>query len=275
VPIPHGVNIDTTWVDQIGLKELNGYDEQLLADNANYPSPFKTTALLGRVMKVSTDIQLKLSSEELARMLPVGDRIALILHLRRITFGDRLQTVLECPKCKTSMSLELSISQFLQPTVGEPKKDYDITVENFNLKVRPLIGEDLEYLFFGVQEQGTNRQEELARRCILSAAPPLPDQLTDSFLEILGSKMEAIDRQANLIIDFSCIECQVSFEIPFNAEEFLFSELEARIKRLEREVHWLAFNYNWSEDAILTLSASKRKRYVDLINSTLAGETIL
>jgi hypothetical protein len=134
--------------------------------------------------------------------------------------------------------------------------------------------EDL--LFFGHEEQDLNRsEEELARRCILSSEPPLPDRLGNTFLETLGSEMGSIDKQAILNLDLTCINCQETYQIPFDPEEFLFSELEARMMKLEREVHWLAFNYHWSEDAILSLSVNKRKRYVDLINSTLAGDNIL
>ena len=35
---------------------------------------------------------------------------------------------------------------------------------------------------------------------------------------------------------------------------------------------WLAFNYHWSEDAILSLPIKKRKRYIELINTTLCRD---
>ena len=50
VTIPHGIAIDDSWVQKVEVREINGYDEQLLTEIRDYPIPFKTTALLGRVI---------------------------------------------------------------------------------------------------------------------------------------------------------------------------------------------------------------------------------
>ena len=55
-------------------------------------------------------------------------------------------------------------------------------------------------------------------------------------------------------------------------EDFIFHEISAREQEFEQEVHWMAFNYHWSENTILSLPIKKRKRYVELINRTLSGE---
>lgn len=285
VPLPHGIPIGSTWLDHVSLREINGHDEQMLSYISHYPSPFKTTALLGRVLKISKSNDIGLEDngnndgekeeeeEEVARKLTVGDRIALILHLRKLTFGDKLQSLLVCPNCKASMSLDLSASNLLQPPEAEPKMEYVFKVEDFTLNVRPLTGADLEFLF-AEPEPSQDKEEGLARRCIISSKPALPDRLSVNFLDKLASELEDVDRQATMILDLRCPDCQHSFQTPFNAESFLYGELETRRKQLEREVHWLAFNYHWTEDAILSLSVRKRKRYVDLVNSTLAGESI-
>lgn len=271
VTIPHGIPINGSWLRQVGLRELNGYDEQLLAEASNYPLPFRTTALLERVIKFGNGT-VESSNTEIIRRLTEGDRIALILHIRRMTFGDKLQCVLSCSNCKEGISLDLSILDLLQPSIPDPSSEYVVNVENFTLKIRPVTGADLEYLFDNGDE--SNTVEQLMRSCIISSDPPLPEKLTDDFIATISSRLEELDPQADLVLDMVCPACQHSFQTPFNAEDFIFGEISTRQSQLEREVHWLAFNYHWSEDSILSLPLKKRKRYVDLINRTLSGESV-
>ena len=61
-------------MQKVGLREINGYDEQLLAEIRDYPIPFKTSALLGRVIELVDDSNNS-SAVEIARQLTAGDRI--------------------------------------------------------------------------------------------------------------------------------------------------------------------------------------------------------
>ena len=90
----------------------------------------------------------------------------------------------------------------------------------------------------------------------------------------VSAKLEEMDPQADIVLDLSCPDCGHLFKTPFFIEDFMLREIRTRMRQLEKEVHWIAFNYHWSEDDILSLPMSKRSRYVDLINRTLSGETI-
>jgi hypothetical protein len=54
----------------------------------------------------------------------------------------------------------------------------------------------------------------------------------------------------------------------------MLEEMSHRGKLLHEEVHCIAFNYHWSEASILSLPHSSRKKYVSLIERTLAGEVM-
>ena len=90
----------------------------------------------------------------------------------------------------------------------------------------------------------------------------------------VSAKLEEMDPQADIVLDLSCPSCGHHFKTPFFIDDFMLREIRSRTSQLDREVHWIAFNYHWNEDDILSLPMRKRKRYVDLINSTLAGETV-
>ena len=111
------------------------------------------------------------------------------------------------------------------------------------------------------------------RSCIISSEPQLQDKLNDDFLFQLSSKLEELDPQADVNLDLSCPDCKHQFQAPFDIEKYIFQEIIQAHDQLEREIHWIAFNYHWSEDSILSLPFMKRKRYVELINATLSGES--
>jgi hypothetical protein len=291
VTIPHGFLNNGSWLNKAEIRQLDGYDEQYLQEIWNYPLPFRITALLERVIinfenviiggvNQNSNDDYYHNIRELIRHLTVGDRVALMLHLRRLTFGDKIQCTIVCPACKEAMSLDTPASNLIQPPILQPKSEYIVNTDNnFVLTLRPITGADQESLFEKKDDdlddlQSHNQTEMLIRSCITSSDPPLPDNLTDDFLGMASSKLEELDPQANLIFDICCPVCQHSFQASFNTEDYIFQEIYANHKQLEREVHWLAFNYHWSEDSILSLPIKKRKRYVELINKTLSGDGI-
>jgi hypothetical protein len=274
VTIPRGFQDNGSWLRHPMLRQLTGHDEEYLISIGNrLPSVLRTTALLKRVITFDKAALTESDTEEILRRLAIGDRSALMLHLRRLTFGDLLKCVINCPACKETMSLDLSIDKLLQIEAPPPQTEYIIHTEGFVFKLRPITGADQEALLLkNDRTQYTNQAEQLVRSCIVSSDPTLPHtSLTDDFLAIISSKLEEIDPMADLILDLTCLACQHVFQTPFIVEDFIFHEISARQQQFEQEVHWMAFNYHWSEDAILSLPIKKRKRYVELINRTLSG----
>lgn len=269
VKIPHGFLFKGSRIHNAQLRQLNGYDEEYLADTRNLPNPIRTSGLLKRILRFEEIIESDI--EETVRNLTLGDRVALILNLRRLTFGDKLECILACPECKDNMSLSISVKKLLIPIMVNVGSKNVIKVGKFVLNLRPVTGVDLEEV---LRNDDTEKSEQLVRSCIIDSKPPLPEKLSPVLLEKVSSKLGELDPQADLILELSCPSCGNSFQTIFDAEKFIFEEIDMRQKQLDEEVHWLAFNYNWSEDAILSLPLAKRKRYVDLINRTLSGEAI-
>ena len=179
------------------------------------------------------------------------------------------------------MSLDLSISSLLQPPIPQPRSEYAIDVENFTLKVTPVTGAMVETVLEEEEEEEeedddneSERVEKLVRSCIISSEPALPGKLTDHLLLTVSAKLEELDPQADIVLDAACPVCKHSFQTPFNVEDFIFQEIGMRQKELDREIHWLAFHYHWSEGSILSLPLIRRKKYVELINRTLSGESV-
>jgi len=279
IPIPHGILLNTSWIRHVDLQQITGYDEQLVIDMNNQPYPFRTTALLANVIHIDND-EDKVSlynigkKKKIVQQLTIGDRIALLLNIRKMTFGDKLSCILSCSKCKEKMSFELSASHLLKPPVKKPKAEYIVNIEGFTLKIRPVNGADLESLFLNNNKQ-SNKTEQLVRNCIISSKPQLSsmDTLDKEFLTKLSNKLEEIDPQANLLLDLECPACNDSFQVSFDVEDFILNEINMRQKQLEHEVHLLASIYHWSERSILSIPLGRRKRYVDLITKSISEKT--
>jgi len=269
--VPHGFQADKVWIRQATIRELNGYDEQQIASAQNFFPPFKTSLLLARVVEFN-NTPSNLDTLQIIRQLPVGDRIALILHLRKVTFGAILHCTIQCPSCTDKLSTDIAIDSILQPPKNNPQPTYPLIFEKHQLTIRPINGSDLEDL--ALNQNMPNLPEKLLRACIISSNPPLPEKLSNKFQEQLGTKLAQIDQQADLTLNINCFSCNKSFQTLLDIEDFFFQEITARYTQLEQEIHWIALHYHWNEKDILALPTSKRKRYVELINASLTGDSI-
>ena len=80
--------------------------------------------------------------------------------------------------------------------------------------------------------------------------------------------MHELAPPVDLEIEGACPECGAAFTATLPVAKFFISELR-QAGGIEREVHCLAWHYHWSEADILSLTRSRRRRYLDLIDDEL------
>jgi hypothetical protein len=264
VLVPRGIfRKKGSWSRKATIRALTGLDEQLLAE-VKRPPHLMTLTLLESI------VELEGAPTRSLQELGIGDRAFLLLAARRLMLGDRMRCIINCPRCKNNMSVDFSISDLLDQNYPEPKESYDFRVCGFVVRLRPLTTTDQDALAVAREDRHA-MVRMLARACIVQSQPTLPEELPDDLLEAVGEKLGEIDPLSDVMLTPSCPECGHRFHASLPVEEFVLRELVPG-PQLEREVHWLAFHYHWTEKEILSLPAAKRKRYVELINATLAGE---
>ena len=64
-----------------------------------------------------------------------------------------------------------------------------------------------------------------------------------------------------------CPACEQEWEETLDIVAFLWREIEARARRLVREIHWLAATYGWAEADILAMSAVRRALYLEMMEA--------
>src|SRR5687767_12541857 len=116
VTLPGGIALDGGWSRTARLRPLRGWDEEFLAEAGHSLLPAeRTTALLARCLDAIGPVAPVTAAT--VRALTVGDREALLLHLRRLMLGERIACVLTCPMpgCGEALDLDLRVGDLLVP----------------------------------------------------------------------------------------------------------------------------------------------------------------
>jgi hypothetical protein len=286
VLLPGGLWADGVCHRKASLRPLNGDDEAFLLDTAGVLLPAeRTTALLARCLVRLEGLERAVQQpEELARALTIGDREALLLHLRRLTGGERLPCVLHCPApgCGQPMDLDLRVSELLLPPYAQPQPEHKATLGDdgtaTHVRFRLPTGADQEAVAVPAITDPDAATDLLLRRCLLQIAvgderatevtteTDLPEAVRRELPELLVR----LDPQAELLLNLTCPSCGHALTALFDAAAYLFQEVSDRASHLYHEVHLLAFYYHWSEAEILGLSAARRQRYLDLLAEGLS-----
>lgn len=282
VTLPGGLWLEGKRHQEAGLRPLAGDDEAFLIEEGAWLLPAqRVTTLLGRCLTGLGPIGRV--STEMVRSLTVGDREALLLHLRRLTLGERLQGVLGCPaaECGERMDLELAVSELLLPPYPHPQQWHETTIaENGTtccVRFRLPTGADQEVAASLATRDPQAAADLILHRCVESVSAgddntaPIEDW-PSIIADHLPALMAELDPQAELALPLICPACGHAFTAILDMAAYFFRELAGRTQHLYREVHALAFYYHWSEAEIMSMTARKRQRYLDLLAEALAGE---
>jgi hypothetical protein len=269
--LPHGVWRDGRHVGELGLRALDGGDEAfLLGLPASSPIVERIDALLARCIGDGGA-----NAHDLVRALPVGDRDALALQLRKISIGPALDAVLRCPAtgCGDTLELELVVDDVLVPPRDDATETYALTLHDgdvaYAVTVRLVSAGDQEIAARTVAADPDAAVRLLLRACVASAscdgvaldAGALPPRVVDQ----LGQALSVLDRQAEIELDLVCPSCGCASSAQLDASAYVAAELEQRLSGLYAQIHTIARAYHWDERQILALPSERRVRYLALI----------
>jgi hypothetical protein len=277
VTVPGGRRTANGLRREFRLRPLSAAEQiELFDDSPRTASPARTaTVLLARCLE---------TSEQVAAELTVGDREALLLHLRRLMFGDLAPCVLKCPRaeCGEKMDLDLRLSDLLLPPYPEPHSLHEAVVADpepdvtWAVRFRLPNGSDQEEAAALVRHDEQRAAGLILGRCVQRAerngvaVNEIPTEVTRRLEEL----MEALDPQAEIVLRPRCPACGGVFQTTFDTAAYFFVELAAHARALLWEVHLLASCYHWSEQAILALPEPRRRRYLDLAAASLGTRAL-
>ncbi len=256
--LPHGVLRDGQRRQDVLLRLPTGADEAMLVEGLTGTSAAsRVSALLARCVE---QLGGRPCEVEAVRELTVGDREALLLHLRRAVFGERLACSLPCPACGELMDLELSVGDLLIAPYADARDAHELTLQNGEeVRFRLPTGGDQEAA--AAAPTAGDGALLLLQRCVLGGE----DARDPADVERLGAEMARLDPQAELRLAASCPGCDAPVQATLDAGTIVLDELAPSADALFREVHALARHYHWGEGEILGLDLRRRRRYLALL----------
>jgi hypothetical protein len=273
VTLPGGYWFDGACYREAELRPLNSGDEAFVVEEGEVLPPVRrATALLARCLKRLGPVS-PVTVEQVGS-LTVGDREVLLLHLRRLTIGERIRCVLRCPDrgCGEKLDQELKVGELLLPPYPDVRQRYETTVaENgttYRVRFRLPTGADQEAAAAMATVGLEAAADLLLERCIedvVAEGGEAVESLPPVVAEQLPAVMAERDPQAELELSLVCPVCRNGFSALFDTGTYFFQELENRTKHVYREVHLLALYYHWSEAEIMAMSTRKRRLYLGLL----------
>jgi hypothetical protein len=206
----------------------------------------------------------ELSSAELSR-LSIGDRDERLLALRAATFGPHLDCSAICPACEERLEFTLNAEALRLEGRGSTEFRGVFDHEGNQIPFRTLNSDDLLLV-------ERTLDPDSARAVLIKRALELDVEgsgetpaLTPELVAGLAAALERADPLAALNVTLQCAACKHSWTVLFEVVTHLWNDIRETVERLVREVHLLARAYSWSERAILRMSATRRKLYLDQI----------
>jgi hypothetical protein len=266
VVLPGTSRVDEVQVTGARLRSANGLDELVVAEGLVDASALVVAdELLGRcvmTVRLSNGTDVEPTPENL-RGLTIGDREALLLRIRQVTFGDVLDLVVSCadPACAAPMDLEVRLDELCRAQT--PKRvPAEVVAGNVTVRLRPPTGADQAAVADQALDDPEGAGRRMARACILD---PDPATVDDWLVDELGEALAELDPHADIRLALTCPECGTGFVAPLDAADLLRADLVARRRDLDVDVHLLALHYHWTEAAILALPSERRRRYLEVL----------
>jgi len=270
VALPGGFVDDAGRVhDEVEIAILTGAGEEaILSAPADMCAAALITTLLAHgVRRIGT---LRRVTNASVRDLLVQDREFLLIRLRELTLGPDMWVRVQCPRAECAQSMEIKLRLDTLPVTKRPVMARYAAFDDA-IEFRLPTGDDQEAIA-AAGHDGADASRFMLERCLRhrdtrrAVDVGALDAATIGAIEL---QMQEAAPDVTPEMDAVCPDCRHAFVAEVDLPFLILTQLRAATRRLEEEVHVLAWNYHWAESDILAMSRPKRARYVRLIEEQL------
>jgi hypothetical protein len=202
---------------------------------------------------------------------PIGQRDKGLLDLYQTLFGPRLQTVTHCVCCNETLETTFATGDIcVQSDVPFSQDKLKFRKQGCSIEYRLPNSEDLLFVL-SISNDPAVAQIHLLQRCVIEAKRAgkrqAPEQLPADVVDRLTEEMAKHDPGADVQMQLKCPGCGHVWSVCFDIVSYFWSALEDWAQRTLADVHLLARAYSWSEHDILSLSATRRQHYVEMVRA--------
>ena len=234
VNLPNGIVSDGTRITEVEIRDLNGFDEDLLRSKKFLKDGGVVNRLLKRCI---TSIGGETNTEAIAKLyssMPLADVAFLLVALRQNSLGDKYTFEFECPNkgCEKPSKQSILLSSLLidqQPEECFGKTEFTSSIDGVTVVFRNLLTEDGDRLESVKQqyrdEQGT--RELLLQIVSVDGKRPTPKDLKEwswGFRNKVRNAMDAVAGGIDLDLSIACPHCDRVFKdkMPVDMRDFFF-----------------------------------------------------
>jgi len=204
----------------VDVREMSGREEDMLSSK-QVPEEKKLSALLASCVTRVGPYTERGRIAAIVEELTVGDRVYLLLAIRRVTLGDELPVREECPECKVKNLFVIDLSDLATKPMADPRKRiFDVTLPSGkSARFRVSTGADEARVAklqkrAAVQMDGIS-QLMLMRLELLNGEPPSLDAVKDLGLrdrQYLRDQFEEVEGGVDTAIQLECPSCGHEWE---------------------------------------------------------------
>lgn len=193
VQLPVGVVVDDKTITEVEVQELTGEDEERLAKakTSNDPTKFYQTLLACGVVSIGGK-----DPEDVTPNMLVGDREALLLGIRKATYGSEIELGdIFCAECNEEFEGSVDVDDIpIRPLRGETTFEVKLR-KGGKAKVRLPVGDDQ---MAAVKESGltdAERNSLVLSRCVVTVSDPGGDPMPVAGFPSLVFELGIVDRK--------------------------------------------------------------------------------
>lgn len=277
MPLPGGILMDGALARDYSFRPVDGRLELAIAESARLG--LLPAARVTRTLAMALDrVAGGPADEARVRALSVGDRQYLVRQLAAPLGRDRLWLTRECDACSHRLDFPIVQSEMPVKPAGEGFPARTIRLERGAARLRAPTGADQErisplpeadalrawiaMLVEWVEPGEPARPAQLEERAEPDPGKTLALDLSPGEMRQVEAWIEELSPEVSLEAQAACPACGA----PVQLEVDPYLCLDTGADRLLEEIHTLAMNYHWGEDAILVLPRERRHHYLKLID---------
>lgn len=265
VTLPGGTWRSGVRLERATLRPLATGDELFVAETGAALLPVTCITLLLQRCVVGLDTGDSITQADL-RSLTIGDREAILLHLRRASFGNQLECLFACGACGETIEIELSIEDLLVERYAASQPEYERRFElgdtSCTVVFRSPSIDDIDAVAPLARRGVDAAVDQLLVRCIrrvdVDGEPIGMDGLPHTVKDQLDAFLQDVDPQAEMLLGGDCPVCGHPYSVLLDVGSVLIQELAEQADEFYRDVQTLAREFHWSERDILRLPARRR-----------------
>ncbi len=234
--LPGGYHDGEKFHRKVEIRPLSGLEEEIIADKSLNENTAKliTAILTNCILRIGP---IREVTSEIVRRLLVADRDYIILRLRQLTFGNRVEGTIICSQCDQKIDIDFDLDDIEVKHENELKPTFTMCLsKQAAYKTSGEIHQEVEFRLPNGADQeeiapwiGINEAKvltELYARCIkrIGSIENITTDLIRSLSILARREIEAKIREVAPSLDLNmkvkCPYCNLDFVDNFNIHSF-------------------------------------------------------